>query len=113
MYAGLALAFASERARYGGDSYAALEEAGGDLETFAGSYRLRGLLRSLWGELLFRATGNPRTANQHLGLALRHGRVRPLVLLLWGWTWCGLPWVGGRPLRASETSDRSEGRALL
>ena len=112
MYAGIALAFANERARYGGDSCAVLEEAGEDLEAFAHRYRLGGLLRSLWGELLFRATGNPRTANRHLRLALRHGYVRLPTLLLWGWTWCGLPWIGGRPLRAPDATNRSEGKAV-
>jgi glycosyltransferase involved in cell wall biosynthesis len=111
MYAGIALAFARERAQHGEDSCAALEEAGGDLETFARHYRLRGLLRSLWGELLFRAVGAPRVANRHLRLALRHGDVRLPTLLLWGWTWCGLPWIGGRPLRVPDSTNQCEGEA--
>ena len=111
MYAGIALAFAKERAQYGVDSCAALEEAGGDLETFARHYRLRGLLRSLWGNLLLRAVGGPHVANRHLTLALRHGYVRLPTLLLWGWTWCGLPWIGGRPLRVPDRTNHSDGGA--
>ena len=112
MYAGIALVFANERARFGADSCARLEEAGDDLEAFAQHYRLRGPLRSVWGDLLLRAMDNPKMANRHLSLALRHGYVRLPTLLLWGWTRCGLPWIGGRPLRAPEASSEPEGEAL-
>ena len=100
MYAGVALAFAAERRRFGDDSYALLEGASGDLEAFAGEYRLSGLLRAYWGELLFRGTGDAGMARRHFALALRQGHIRPLTLLFWAWTRVRLPWIGGKPLAA-------------
>jgi glycosyltransferase involved in cell wall biosynthesis len=102
LYGGIGLAFAAERARYGSDSYPELEHAHGDLEAFASEYRLRALLRSIWGDLLFRAVEDPRLANRHLTLALRHGHLGPRTLALWAWTSMRLPWVGGKPLRPKE-----------
>lgn len=104
MYGGIALAFVTERRRFGGDSYSLFEQAGGDLERFASQYRLPGLLRAIWGDLLVRAMDEPRIANRHLGRALRHGYLHPRTLLLWAWTSVGLPWIGSKPLRAPAVS---------
>ena len=106
-YAGIALAFAEERRRDGADSYDLLVQCEGDLELFARGYRLRGLLRAVWGDLLFRATGDASLARRHFKMALEHGHVRPTTLLLWAWTSCGLPWIGGKPLRPAGTAPRA------
>ncbi len=107
MYGGIGLAFAAERRRYGSDSYARLAACDGDLDAFARGYRMRGLLRAAWGELLLRGTGDTRVSRRHLGMALRYGHVHPQTLLLWGWTSMGLPWIGGKPLRAAMHPDGS------
>jgi glycosyltransferase involved in cell wall biosynthesis len=111
MYGGIGLAFAAERRRYASDSYQLLESCDGDLELFARRYRLRGLLRAIWGDLLFRGTGDVRLARHHFGLALKHGHLRLTTLLLWGWTSCGLPWPGGKALGAQGTT-RQAGRGV-
>ena len=107
LYGGVALAFAAERSRYGGDSYAALEQANGDLEAFARHYRLSALLRSIWGDLLLRAIDDPRLANRHLSLALRQGHFGFRTLALWAWTSMGLHWMGSKPLRPKAGAQRS------
>ena len=91
-YAGIALAFAAERARFGHDSYTELCAAAGDLDAFVEAYRLRGLLRSLWGELLLRGTRDVRAARRELTMALLDGHVRPSTLFFWAWTRMGLSW---------------------
>lgn len=100
MYGGIALAFAAERRKFGADSYGLLEQAAGDLELFAARFRMPGLLRAIWGDLLVRAMDEPRIAHRHFRCALRHGYVHPRTLLLWAWTSLGLPWIGSKPLRA-------------
>lgn len=102
LYCGIALAFAKERARFGTDSYALLEQAAGDLELFATEYRLRGLLEALWGDLILRGINDSRLASSYLGSALRNGYLNPRTFLLWLWTSVGLPWIGSKPLRAQE-----------
>jgi glycosyltransferase involved in cell wall biosynthesis len=97
-YAGIAMAFAAERARFGSDSYAALADADGDLEAFASRYRMHGLLRAIWGMLLLRGLNDSRAAHRELALALRHGHLRPLPALMWCWTALGLSWPGGKPM---------------
>lgn len=99
LYSGVALAFSIERARHGSDSYALFEACGGDLETFAGRYRLEGMLQAIWGDLVLRGLGDTRLASRHLKRAVRRGYVRPRALLLGAWTSLGLPWLGSRPLR--------------
>ena len=97
-YGGIALAFARERARYGTDSYARLEEARGDLDRFASRYRMSGLLHAAWGELVFRGLGDSSAARGHFKQALAHGFIRPRTLGLFGWSLAGRAWPGGRPM---------------
>jgi glycosyltransferase involved in cell wall biosynthesis len=99
-YAGLALAFANERERFGSDSYALLATAAGDVERFAVGYRLQGVLRAWWGSLLLRGLNDVSGAHRELSLAIRNGARGASTLLLWVWTGAGLPWIGGRPMRA-------------
>lgn len=99
LYSGVALAFSAERARHGSDSYALLEACGGDLERFAGQYRLEGKLQAIWGDLLLRGLGNTELAGRHLRRAVRRGYVGPRALFLGAWTTLGLPWPGSQPLR--------------
>jgi glycosyltransferase involved in cell wall biosynthesis len=106
LYSGVALAFSAERARFGGDSYSLLEACGGDLETFAGRYRLEGMLQAIWGDLLFRGLGDAQLASRHLKRAVRRGYIRPRALLLGAWALLGLPWPGSRPLGYRERSHR-------
>jgi glycosyltransferase involved in cell wall biosynthesis len=101
-YAGLALAFARERALDGRDSYEALERCQGDLDGFVTSYRLGPYVHSLWAELLLRGLGNSARVRQHFRRALLGGWIRPWTLLLAAWTHLGLPWPGGRPLVVAE-----------
>ena len=100
-YSGVALAFARERAIYGEDSYDLLRLSRGDLDSFAEGYRMRGLLHSLWGELLFRGLQSPRLARSHLVSALLSGFVRPKTLALLGLSLVGRAWPGSQPLPAS------------
>jgi len=100
-YSGVALAFARERAIYGKDSYDLLRLSRGDLDSFAEGYRMRGLLHSLWGELLFRGLQSPRLARSHLVSALLSGFVRPKTLALLGLSLVGRAWPGSQPLPAS------------
>lgn len=97
-YAALARVFASERARYGDDSYAALVRSGGDLDAFAATYRMGPALRALWGELLLR-NGDSRAAFGHFHAAVAAGDRRPRTLAGWVWTAAGLRWPGRGPLR--------------
>lgn len=97
-YSGVALAFAREREIYGDDSYELLQRSEGDFDAFAARYRMRGLLHSLWGELLFRGLRDPAVARAHLWHALLSGFVRPKTLCLFGWSLMGLPWPGSPPL---------------
>lgn len=97
-YGGVALAFAQERRRFGGDSYELFRQCGGDLEWFASCYRLRGVLESLWGELLFRALSDPGVARSHLGRALLSGSWKPRTIGLFGWSLLGFGWPGRRPV---------------
>jgi glycosyltransferase involved in cell wall biosynthesis len=94
--AGVMLAFAEERRHRGTDSYAELVAAGGDFEVFAKRYARRGHLHALWGELLYRALGDPRLARRHLARALAHGYVRPRSVALLAWASLGLPWPARR-----------------
>ena len=100
-YCGVALAFAREREVYGADSYELLRLSRGDLAGFAAKYRMRGLLHSLWGELLFRGRQSPQLARSHLISALLSGFVRPKTLALLGLSLMGRPWPGSPPLPAS------------
>jgi len=100
-YSGVALAFARERALYGEDSYELLRLSRGDLDAFAEDYRMRGLLHSVWGELLFRGLQSPRIARPYLISALLSGFVRPKTLALLGLSLMGRPWPGSAPLPAS------------
>lgn len=109
MYGGIGLAFAAERRKHGSDSYALLARCDGDLEQFADSYRMRGLLRAIWGDLLLRGTGDAHLSRRHFARALRHGHVDPRTLLLWGWTSMGLPWIGGKPFRVPAAGPRASG----
>jgi glycosyltransferase involved in cell wall biosynthesis len=97
-YAGIALAFARERASGGHDSYDLLDSAGGDLDRFVARYRLGAFVHSLWGELWLRGLGNRARVRDQLRRAVLGGHVRPWTLCLLGWTHLGLPWPGGRPL---------------
>ena len=97
-YCGIALAFARERRRGGRDSYELLREAGNDLEAFAARYPRQGLLRALWGELLFRGLGNPAEARRHLALAVRRGACHPRTIGILAWSALGLSWPGRAPL---------------
>jgi glycosyltransferase involved in cell wall biosynthesis len=101
-YAGIALAFARERASGGEDSYALLESCDGDLAAFVVNYRFRAFLHATWGELLFRGLGNSREVREHLRRAVGAGHLRLLTLGLLGWAHFGLPWPGGRPLAAPQ-----------
>jgi len=101
-YAGVARLFASERSRFGGDSYDAFAACGGDFDRFAETYRLAGALHALWGELLYRALNDSSVARNHLGRAVQLGVTTPRTLALFVWSLCRLPWPGGRPLKASN-----------
>lgn len=101
-YAGVARVFATERARFGEDSYEAFASCGGDFDRFAARYRLAGALHALWGELLYRALNDSAVARTHLGRAVRLGVATPRTLALFAWSLCRLPWPGGRPLKASS-----------
>lgn len=98
-YAGIAMTFAAERARFGTDSYQLLEGSGGDLEAFASRYRWQAQLRATWGLLLLRGLGDVTGARRELSLAIRHGHRRPVAGLLWLWTSLGLSWPGRKPMR--------------
>jgi len=100
-YSGVALAFARERALYSEDSYELLRLSRGDLDAFAEDYRMRGLLHSLWGELLFRGLQSPQLARSHFVSALRSGFVRPKTLALLGLSLFGFAWPGSASLPAS------------
>ena len=108
LYCGIGLAFAAERARFGNDSYTLLERSRGDLEAFVEQYRLRGLLRSIWGDLLLRGINDAGLAHRQFRLAVRNGYVHPRTLLLWAWTTMGLGWPGTKPLRAPELDARAK-----
>ena len=97
-YGGIALAFAQERERYGTDSYRLLEDAAGDLDRFADTYRLKGLLHAIWGELVFRGVGDAAAARSHFTQALAKGFIRPRTLALFGLSLAGRAWPGGRPM---------------
>lgn len=102
MYAGVALAFAHERAIDGRDSYTLLERTGGDLDRFAEAYRFGARVYAAWGELLLRGLGNTARVREYLRRALRRGDLRPFTLGLLAWTHLGLPWPGSRPLVPSS-----------
>ena len=97
-YAGIALAFARERAAAGSDSYQQLAACGGELDRFVSSYRLAPFVHAMWGELLLRALGNSAIVREHLRRAVAGGDARPWTIGLLAWTHLGLPWPGGRPL---------------
>jgi glycosyltransferase involved in cell wall biosynthesis len=100
-YGGVALAFARERKIYGDDSYELLRQSKGDLDAFAARYRMRGLLHSLWGELLLRGLQNHAIGRSHLRRALLNGFIRPRTLCLLCWSFLGLAWPGSPPLSTS------------
>jgi glycosyltransferase involved in cell wall biosynthesis len=104
-YAGVALAFARERAKGLEDSYALLEHCGGDLAAFAADFRLRGFLYATWGELLLRGLGNSSEVRSYLRRAVGAGYLHPLTVSLMGWVHLGLPWPGGRPLAAPRDTQ--------
>jgi glycosyltransferase involved in cell wall biosynthesis len=103
-YAGIALAFARERERFGHDSYPLLEECQGNLGEFASRYRLAGPLEGLWGELLYRGLNDPGLARTHLWRAARAGSLAPKTVGLLAWSVLRLPWPGGRPLTTGTSS---------
>lgn len=105
-YAGVALAFAHERAADGRDSYELLESCDGDLDGFVSRYRLGAFVHAKWGELLLRGLGNSVRVRDHFRRALVGGFVRPWTICLFGWTHLGLPWPGGRPLVLKEGPER-------
>jgi glycosyltransferase involved in cell wall biosynthesis len=98
-YAGIARAFARERATSGADSYELLERCAGDLDRFAQHYRLGAFLHAMWGELLLRGLGNSAAVREQFRSAVSRGNLRPRTLGLFAWTHLGLPWPGG-PARA-------------
>jgi glycosyltransferase involved in cell wall biosynthesis len=104
-YAGIALAFARERAAKGSDSYALLESSGGDLDAFLARYPLAPWVYALWAELFVRGLGNSALARTYFRRAVRGGYVHPWTLGLLAWTHLGLPWPGGRPLRVADASE--------
>ena len=113
-YAGIALAFAWERERFGHDSYPLLEECQGNLGEFASRYQLAGPLEGLWGELLYRGLNNPGLARTHLWRAARAGSFAPKTIGLLAWSVLRLPWPGGRTLTAApspEMTRTSDGKS--
>ena len=107
-YGGIALAFAHERRRCGTDSYSLLERCAGDLEHFAAQYRFRGRLYGFWGDSVFRALNDPRTARFYLGQAIRCGYLHPWTVGLFAWSLLGFRWPGGKPLPNSPAgTDQS------
>jgi hypothetical protein len=107
-YGGIALAFAHERRKYGADSYSLLERCAGDLEHFAAQYRFRGRVYGSWGDSLFRALNDPRTARLYLGQAIRCGSLHPWTVGLFAWSLLGLRWPGRKPLPNSPAgTDQS------
>jgi hypothetical protein len=98
MFAGIALAFATERSLAGTDSYPLLEQSEGDLEAFSRRYKFGGLVRAIWGELLLRAGSTPALAHEHFKAALRRGHRTPRAIAGWAWTALGLGWPGGKPM---------------
>ncbi|MSO55883.1 MAG: glycosyltransferase [Acidobacteria bacterium] len=106
-YAGIALAFARERADNGHDSHELLQSCDGDLERFVERYRLGPFVHAMWGELLLRGLGNSAPVRNHLRRAAFGGYLRPWTLCLLGWAHLGLPWPGGRPLVLAEGPERT------
>ena len=104
-YAGIALAFARERASVGGDSYELLRSCDGDLDQFVARYRLGPFVHAIWGELLLRGLGNSVRVREHLRRATFGGYIRVWTLCLLGWTHLGLPWPGGRPLALADAGE--------
>jgi hypothetical protein len=109
-YGGIGLAFAEERRRYGSDSYAVLDEAGGDVEAFASRYRMQGRLHAIWGELLFRGLSDPAAARPHLMRALKQGALRPRTLGCIGLLLLGLRWPG-RPAEVPPAAPPADAHA--
>ena len=101
-FAGIARTFATERARFGQDSYDRLTRCDGDLSGFVEGYRLAGPLHALWGELLYRGLNDPAIARRHLGRAILSGVTQPRTVILWLWASLGLGWPGGRPMAAAQ-----------
>ena len=112
-YSGIALVFDRERRRYGQDSYALLERHARDLDAFAAQYRLGAAVHAQWAELLLRGLGNSAAVRRHIRSAIVGGHFWPWTLCLLGWTHLGLPWPGGKPLSAPETTgiDSQAGHA--
>lgn len=108
-HAGIAAAFAEERAVTGRDSYDLLAGCGGDLERFSREYSRRGVLEAWWGELLYRGLNDPRLAARHLWTAIRAGHCRSRTVALLAWSLMGFGWPGGPTLRASSGSMLSPG----
>lgn len=107
-YGGIALAFAHERRKYGADSYSLLERCAGDLEHFAAQYRFRGRVYGSWGDSVFRALNDSRTARLYLGRAIRCGSLHPWTVGLFAWSLLGLRWPGRKPLPNSPAgTDQS------
>ena len=106
-YAGLALAFARERARYGQDSYDEFRRQGA-LDEFVTHYRLGAFVHAIWGELLLRAVGNSKVVRQHFRHALRRGHIRPRTVCLFAWTHLGLPSPGRGQLPLPDTTESPE-----
>jgi glycosyltransferase involved in cell wall biosynthesis len=100
-FAGLALILAMERERFREDSYDQLLAAHEDLDRFAASYRLRGPLYALWGELCLRALAHRAAATRYLLRALASGYVRPRLLALLCLSLSGVGWPGRPALRSS------------
>ena len=105
-YGAVARVFATERERTGSDSYALFEQSAGDLDAFTAVYPLSGRLHAVWGELMLRGLNDSRGAFAQFRRAVAHGDVAPRTLALLGWTALGLPWIGGKPLRAASARSQ-------
>jgi len=102
-YAGMALAFAHERRRYGADSYAQFRSGGG-LDAFVTDYRLGAFVQAVWAELLLRGLGNSKAVRRHARGALRRGDFRFRTLGIFAWTHLGLP-SPARPLGLPDATE--------
>lgn len=107
-YAGLALAFAQERARYGHDSYEDFRRHRGTLDEFVAHYRMGPFVHAAWGELLLSGTGNSPAVRAHFRQALTGGHVRPRTVGLFIWTHLRLPRPGAGPLVLPDATEAPE-----
>jgi glycosyltransferase involved in cell wall biosynthesis len=97
-FAALAKVFAQERARYGVDSHDDLMAAQEDFERFAETYRCRGALYALWGELALRSLSDKAAATRYCLRALSSGYIRPRMLAMLCLSLSGIGWPGRSPL---------------